>query len=131
MNLTYYEYQAAKEHINKAQELSGLNINMTGMWSSAAPAPGEYKGRLSCLVLMLQDTYWSGPSDNWIDANTWMHLLYQGALGKRTRFQQNYLAQLILEVETKPGQIDGEASPVPTPQDCLPKVWASVAFFPT
>ncbi|XP_034464194.1 tetratricopeptide repeat protein 27 [Hippoglossus hippoglossus] len=73
MNLTYYEYQPAKEHINKAQELSGLNINMTG------------------------------------------------ALGKRTRFQENYLAQLILEVKTKPGQIDGEASPVPTPQDCLPK----------
>ncbi|XP_060943099.1 tetratricopeptide repeat protein 27 [Limanda limanda] len=73
MNLTYYEYQSAKEHINKAQELSGLNINLTG------------------------------------------------ALGKRTRFQQNDLAQLILDVETKPGQIDGEASPVPTPQDCLPK----------
>lgn len=28
--LTYYEYQPAKEHIKKAQELSGLNINMTG-----------------------------------------------------------------------------------------------------
>lgn len=31
INLTYYEYQSAKEHIRKAQELSGLNINMTGM----------------------------------------------------------------------------------------------------
>nr|XP_019953123.1 PREDICTED: tetratricopeptide repeat protein 27 [Paralichthys olivaceus] len=73
LNLTYYEYQPAKEHINKAQELSGLDINLTG------------------------------------------------ALGKRTRFQQSYLAQLILEVNTKPGQIDGEASPAPTSQDYLPK----------
>lgn len=30
-NLTYYNYQSAKEHSEKAQELSGLNINMTGM----------------------------------------------------------------------------------------------------
>uniref|UniRef100_A0A8D3CNW7 Tetratricopeptide repeat protein 27 n=1 Tax=Scophthalmus maximus TaxID=52904 RepID=A0A8D3CNW7_SCOMX len=30
MNLTYYEYQPAKEHIQKAQELSGLDINTTG-----------------------------------------------------------------------------------------------------
>ncbi|XP_058508188.1 tetratricopeptide repeat protein 27 [Solea solea] len=75
-NLTYYEYQPAKDHINKAQELSGLNINMTG------------------------------------------------ALGKRTRFQQKYLAQLILEVKRKHDQtnkMDNEASPTPTPQSCLPK----------
>ncbi|XP_070772657.1 tetratricopeptide repeat protein 27 [Enoplosus armatus] len=74
-SLTYYEYQPAKEHIKKAQELSGLTINMTG------------------------------------------------ALGKRTRFQQKYLAQLILEVKRKqgqPGQMD-EASPTPTPQPSLPK----------
>ncbi|XP_045927336.1 tetratricopeptide repeat protein 27-like [Micropterus dolomieu] len=75
-SLTYYEYQPAKEHIKKAQELSGLNINMTG------------------------------------------------ALGKRTRFQQKYLAQLILEVKRKqgqPGQMDDETSPTPTPQASLPK----------
>ncbi|XP_044070278.1 tetratricopeptide repeat protein 27 [Siniperca chuatsi] len=75
-SLTYYEYQPAKEHIKKAQEISGLNINMTG------------------------------------------------ALGKRTRFQQKYLAQLILEVKRKhgqPGQMDDEASPTPTPQPSLPK----------
>ncbi|XP_062285833.1 tetratricopeptide repeat protein 27 [Scomber scombrus] len=75
-NLTYYEYQAAKEHINAAQELSKLNINMTG------------------------------------------------ALGKRTRFQQKYLAQLILEVkrmQDQPDQTDTEASPVPTPLAMLPK----------
>ncbi|XP_028279558.1 tetratricopeptide repeat protein 27 [Parambassis ranga] len=72
--LTYYEYQPAKEHIEKAQELSGLNINMTG------------------------------------------------ALGKRTRFQQKYLAQLILEVKkNQPDLIIDEASPTPTPQDSLPK----------
>lgn len=29
-SLTYYEYQRAKEHIEKARELSGLTINMTG-----------------------------------------------------------------------------------------------------
>ncbi|XP_033468261.2 tetratricopeptide repeat protein 27 [Epinephelus lanceolatus] len=75
INLTYYEYQPAKEHIKKAQELSGLTINMTG------------------------------------------------ALGKRTYFQQKYLAQLILEVKRKqeqPGQTD-EATPTPTPQASLPK----------
>lgn len=35
IRLTYYEYQEAKEHIKKAQELSGLNINMTGTYSSS------------------------------------------------------------------------------------------------
>ncbi|XP_028459462.1 tetratricopeptide repeat protein 27 isoform X2 [Perca flavescens] len=75
-SLTYYDYQPAKEHINRAQELSGLDINMTG------------------------------------------------ALGKRTHFQQKYLAQLILEVkrkQTQPGQTDDEASPTPTPPASLPK----------
>uniref|UniRef100_A0A7N6A1N5 Tetratricopeptide repeat protein 27 n=1 Tax=Anabas testudineus TaxID=64144 RepID=A0A7N6A1N5_ANATE len=57
-SLTYYEYQPAKQHIKKAQELSQLNINMTG------------------------------------------------ALGKRTRFQQKYLAQLILEVKREQCQRD-------------------------
>uniref|UniRef100_A0A3Q3GNN2 Tetratricopeptide repeat protein 27 n=1 Tax=Labrus bergylta TaxID=56723 RepID=A0A3Q3GNN2_9LABR len=69
-NLTYYEYKPAKEHIKKAEELSGLDINMTG------------------------------------------------ALGKRTHFQQKYLAQLILEVKRKqdqPHQTGDEASPTPTP----------------
>lgn len=76
MSLTYYEYQPAKEHIKRAQELSGLNISMTG------------------------------------------------ALGKRTRFQHKYLAQLILEVKRKqdqPSQRDNESSPTPTPLACLPK----------
>ncbi|XP_010742093.1 tetratricopeptide repeat protein 27 [Larimichthys crocea] len=75
-SLTYYEYQPAKEHIKRAQELSGLNINITG------------------------------------------------ALGKRTHFQQKFLAQLILEVKRKqgqPGQTDNEASPTPTPLAILPK----------
>ncbi|XP_047459637.1 tetratricopeptide repeat protein 27 isoform X2 [Mugil cephalus] len=47
-----------------------------------------------------------------------------GALGKRTRFQQNYLAQLILEVKKKqdlPDLMDDETSPTPTPQAILPK----------
>ncbi|KAM9364624.1 tetratricopeptide repeat protein 27 isoform 2-T2 [Pholidichthys leucotaenia] len=75
-SLSYYQYQQAKEHIRKAQELSGLNINMTG------------------------------------------------ALGKRTRFQQKYLAQLILEVKRRgdgSDQMDIEASPTPTPQASLPR----------
>ncbi|XP_039994991.1 tetratricopeptide repeat protein 27 isoform X2 [Xiphias gladius] len=75
-SLTYFEYQPAKEHIKRAQELSGVNINMTG------------------------------------------------AIGKRTRFQQKNLAQLILEVNRnndQPSQMNDEASPTPTPQDCLPK----------
>lgn len=74
--LTYYEYQPAKEHIKRAQELSGLDINVTG------------------------------------------------ALGKRTRFQEKYLAQLILEVRRKqdqPGQTDNDATPTPTPVASLPK----------
>uniref|UniRef100_A0A3Q2YQX7 Tetratricopeptide repeat domain 27 n=1 Tax=Hippocampus comes TaxID=109280 RepID=A0A3Q2YQX7_HIPCM len=72
-SLTYFEYQAAKEHIKKAQELSLLDINMTG------------------------------------------------ALGKRTYFQQKYLAQLILEVKRKQEQDQPVASPSPTPQALLPK----------
>lgn len=76
VNLSYYEYQAAKEHIRTAQELSGLNINTTG------------------------------------------------AIGKRTRFQQKSLAQLILEVKRNQERADWtstETSPAPTPQKLLPK----------
>ncbi|KAM9808803.1 tetratricopeptide repeat protein 27 isoform X2 [Syngnathus typhle] len=72
-SLTYFEYQAAKEHIKKAQELSMLDINTTG------------------------------------------------ALGKRTYFQQKYLAQLILEVKRKENPDQCVASPSPTPQALLPK----------
>uniref|UniRef100_A0A8C3AQ24 Tetratricopeptide repeat protein 27 n=1 Tax=Cyclopterus lumpus TaxID=8103 RepID=A0A8C3AQ24_CYCLU len=73
-SLTYYDYKPAKEHIQKAQELSGLDINLTG------------------------------------------------ALGKRTHFQQKYLAQLILEVKKKQqDQVDDDSSPTPTPQASLPK----------
>ncbi|KAF6720018.1 Tetratricopeptide repeat protein 27, partial [Oryzias melastigma] len=74
LSLTYYEYQPAKEHIRKAQELSGLSTNMTG------------------------------------------------ALGKRTRFQQKFLAQLILEVtknQDDPDQTGDETAP--TPLAFLPK----------
>lgn len=30
ISLVYYDYQPAKEHIQKAQQLCGLNISMTG-----------------------------------------------------------------------------------------------------
>ncbi|KAM3606001.1 uncharacterized protein V6R79_008859 [Siganus canaliculatus] len=73
LNLTYYEYQAAKEHIKRAQELSGLTVSVTG------------------------------------------------ALGKRTHFQQKYLAQLILNVKRTEEQPDTETSPQPPPVACLPK----------
>ncbi|XP_061820608.1 tetratricopeptide repeat protein 27 [Nerophis lumbriciformis] len=75
-SLAYYEYSTAKEHIKKAQELSMLDINMTG------------------------------------------------ALGKRTYFQEKYLAQLILEVKRKQDQLGNavtEPSPSPTPKTLLPK----------
>lgn len=60
-----------------------------------------------------------------LECNKCLYVLIQGALGKRTRFQQKYLAQLILEVkrmQDQPDQTDTEASPVPTPLTMLPKV---------
>uniref|UniRef100_A0AAY5ES56 Tetratricopeptide repeat protein 27 n=1 Tax=Electrophorus electricus TaxID=8005 RepID=A0AAY5ES56_ELEEL len=74
--LTYYEYRNAKDHLQKARDLSGLEINMTG------------------------------------------------ALGKRTRFQESCIAQLILSVKRKedsPARLDGDLSPAPTPTELLPK----------
>uniref|UniRef100_A0A8C7FWF1 Tetratricopeptide repeat domain 27 n=1 Tax=Oncorhynchus kisutch TaxID=8019 RepID=A0A8C7FWF1_ONCKI len=76
-SLTYYEYNPAKEHFQRAKELSGLNMNMIG------------------------------------------------ALGKRTRFQQNFLAQLILDVKRKEDfpapEPDRELTLSPTPLASLPK----------
>uniref|UniRef100_A0A9J8BI66 Tetratricopeptide repeat protein 27 n=1 Tax=Cyprinus carpio carpio TaxID=630221 RepID=A0A9J8BI66_CYPCA len=74
--LTYYEYRRAKEHLQTARDLSGLDVNMIG------------------------------------------------ALGKRTRFQENFLAQLILDVKRKDGSpVPNSESPslTPTPKELLPK----------
>ncbi|CAB1312606.1 unnamed protein product [Coregonus sp. 'balchen'] len=77
-SLTYYEYNPAKEHFQRANELSGLEMNMIG------------------------------------------------ALGKWTRFQQNFLAQLILDVkhkeDTQAPELDVELTLSPTPLASLPKV---------
>ncbi|KAK1793671.1 hypothetical protein P4O66_012036 [Electrophorus voltai] len=84
--LTYYEYRNAKDHLQKARDLSGLEINMTGGYP--------------------RDPQWSG------------------ALGKRTRFQESCIAQLILSVKRKedsPARLDGDLSPAPTPTELLPK----------
>ncbi|XP_067091989.1 tetratricopeptide repeat protein 27 [Osmerus mordax] len=76
-SLTYYEYHPAKESFQRAKELSGLEVNMTG------------------------------------------------ALGKRTRFQESFLAQLILEVKRKDDTLvqesDSDRTPTPTPMASLPK----------
>lgn len=44
-----------------------------------------------------------------------------GALGKRTRFQENFLAQMILEVKRLEDQTSSDPSPTPTPASNLPK----------
>uniref|UniRef100_A0A672JX64 Tetratricopeptide repeat protein 27 n=1 Tax=Sinocyclocheilus grahami TaxID=75366 RepID=A0A672JX64_SINGR len=74
--LTYYEYRRAKEHLQTARSLSGVDVNMTG------------------------------------------------ALGKRTLFQENFVAQLILDVKRKDNSpVPNFESPslTPTPKELLPK----------
>uniref|UniRef100_A0A3P9PF97 Tetratricopeptide repeat protein 27-like n=1 Tax=Poecilia reticulata TaxID=8081 RepID=A0A3P9PF97_POERE len=55
-----------------------------------------------------------------------LHINMTGALGKRTRFQEKFLAQLLLEVKRQEGEEEAdqrvsETSPTPTPQASLPK----------
>ncbi|CAL1578486.1 unnamed protein product [Knipowitschia caucasica] len=76
INLNYYEFSEAKRHMRRAEELSGLRVQPTGV------------------------------------------------LGKRTRFQQKSLAQLVLQVTRSseaPDWTKSEACPAPTPVDQLPK----------
>lgn len=53
-----------------------------------------------------------------------LHINMTGALGKRTRFQEKFLAQLILDVKRQEDEADqgvSETSPTPTPRASLPK----------
>ncbi|XP_056291647.1 tetratricopeptide repeat protein 27 [Pseudoliparis swirei] len=54
-SLTYYDYKPAKEHIKKAQELSGLDINMTGALGKRTHFQHKYLAQLILKVKKKQD----------------------------------------------------------------------------
>ncbi|XP_056423379.1 tetratricopeptide repeat protein 27 [Hyla sarda] len=72
--LYFYDYNRAKEHLNRARNVAKLQVNVTG------------------------------------------------ALGKRTRFQENDLAQLVIDVQREEDSfLRNGLTPAPTPVENLPK----------
>lgn len=102
VSLMYFDHRSAQQHLQTAQELSGLDVSMTGTSTSTAEEgdggapPAAHLGVCS----------------------------HEGALGKRTHFQQKFLAQLVIQVQRKDEQSrrTHEDSPTCTPPCMLPKV---------
>ncbi len=130
--LTYYEYRRAKEHLKTARDLARIDVNMIGKKYNVM-------SRKIVLCRWLKEgktamgdwSKWKMKGNMWPSNIDGMHewlkncLSLSGALGKRTRFQENFLAQLILDVKRKDSSpVSNSESPslISTPKELLPKV---------
>ena len=104
----YYDHKSGREHLQKAQELAGLDINLTG-----AQKPPEEPYPLPPGSNMGNNAVVTRPA-----------CVLEGALGKRTHFQQKLLAQLVLQVQRRDdwSRRTCEDSPTCTLPSLLPKV---------